>query len=173
MAELAKRMIERFHLGEIVFFPWIILNILGDGCNSVVGCLPSLPYQFNRVVHPNLPPFIIRVHSVDMEEYLYFFPYLKAFISWIHQSLMPCNCSLSQCKLKGGWSHEVFWAKSLLLTPYTLTSESIFSILFSIHFVRCWQGEFIQQSRASVVGDHLLYSHDLDVWFRGDVVRRK
>ena len=26
--------------------------------------------------------------------------------------------------------------------------------------------------RASLVGDHLLYSHDLNVWFRGDVVRR-
>ena len=28
------------------------------------------------------------------------------------------------------------------------------------------------QSRASLVGDHFLYSHDLNVCFRGDIVRR-
>ena len=27
-------------------------------------------------------------------------------------------------------------------------------------------------SRASSVGDHFLYSHDLNVWFRCDIVRR-
>ena len=36
------------------------------------------------------------------------------------------------------------------LTLYTLTSVCIFSILFSIHFLRCWQGEFVWQSRASL-----------------------
>ena len=30
-----------------------------------------------------------------------------------------------------------------LLTLYTLTSVCIFSILFSIHFQRGWQGEFV------------------------------
>ena len=29
------------------------------------------------------------------------------------------------------------------LTLYTLTSVCIFSILFSIHFLRCWHGEFV------------------------------
>ena len=29
------------------------------------------------------------------------------------------------------------------LTLYTLTSVCIFSILFSIHFLMCWQGEFV------------------------------
>ena len=47
------------------------------------------------------------------------------------------------------------------LTLYTLISVCIFSILFSIHFLRCWQGEFVQQSRASFLNDHCLYSHDL------------
>ena len=28
------------------------------------------------------------------------------------------------------------------------------------------------QSRASLVGNHFLYSHDLNVWFRWDIVRR-
>ena len=30
-----------------------------------------------------------------------------------------------------------------LLTLYTLTSVCIFSILFSIHFLKCWMGEFV------------------------------
>ena len=56
------------------------------------------------------------------------------------------------------------------LNLYILTSVCIFSILFSIHFQRCWQGEFFYQSKASLVGDHLLYSCDLTFWFRGDIV---
>ena len=49
---------------------------------------------------------------------------------------------------------------------YTLLSECIVSILFCIHFLICLT------VRASLVGDHFLYSHDLNVWFRGDIVRR-
>ena len=49
------------------------------------------------------------------------------------------------------------------LTLYTITSVCIFSILLSKHFLRCWQGEFISQSRASLVGDHFLYFHNLNV----------
>ena len=41
----------------------------------------------------------------------------------------------------------------VLLILYTQTSVCIFSILFSIHFLKCWQGEF---SKASFVGDHFL-----------------
>ena len=58
------------------------------------------------------------------------------------------------------------------LTLYILISVSIFSILFSTHFQRGWQGEFVSQSRAALVGDHLFYSHDCRVWFRADIVRR-
>ena len=32
-------------------------------------------------------------------------------------------------------------------TLYTLISECIFSILFSIHFLKFWQGEFVLQSQ--------------------------
>ena len=58
-------------------------------------------------------------------------------------------------------------------TLNTLTSVCIISILFSIHFLWCWQGEFVQRSRASLVGDHFLYSCDLNVSVSGDFVRRK
>ena len=58
------------------------------------------------------------------------------------------------------------------LILYTLISLCIFSILFIIHFLRCWKGEFVEQSRTSLVGDHFLYPHDLNVWFRGDLKRK-
>ena len=53
------------------------------------------------------------------------------------------------------------------LTLSTLTPVWIPSILFSIRFLRCWQGDFVQQS---LVGNHFLYSCDLNVTFRGDIV---
>ena len=45
-------------------------------------------------------------------------------------------------------SHNIIFEKKKLiwrlhLTLYTLTSVCIFSILFSIHFLRCWEGEFV------------------------------
>lgn len=59
-----------------------------------------------------------------------------------------------------------------LLTLYTLASICIYSILPPTHFLCYWQGEFVQQSTASFVGDHFCYSHDCYVWFRCDIVRR-
>ena len=50
---------------------------------------------------------------------------------------------------------------NFLTYPYTLTSVCIFSVLFFTQFVRCWQGEFVEQSRA----DQFLDSQDLDVFF--------
>ena len=49
------------------------------------------------------------------------------------------------------------------LTLYSPTSMCIFSILLPRHFLGFLQGEFVQQSRDYCVGDHLLYSHDLNV----------
>ena len=69
----------------------------------------------------------------------------------------------AECFMRGGrWGHKEgnmlsfytqIWKKKVLLTLYTQTSVCIFSILFSRHFLRCWQGEF---SIASFVGDHFL-----------------
>ena len=61
--------------------------------------------------------------------------------------------------------------RSPLSTFYT-TSVCIFSVLFSIHFLRCRLGEFAQQSRASLVGDRFLYSHDLNARFGVEIVGR-
>ena len=86
--------------------------------------------------------------------------------SWVFKGCMICKGN--NMTLSAHLSKENFY----LLTLYTLTSVCIFSILFSIHFQRGWQGEFVSQSRAALVGDHLLYSHDFCVWFRGDILRR-
>ena len=68
----------------------------------------------------------------------------------------------------------MFWTPHCLhfVALYTLTSVCIFSTLFFIHFPRCWQGEFVIQSKGSLPGDHFLYSHYLNVWFRSDIVGR-
>ena len=44
-----------------------------------------------------------------------------------------------------------------VLANFTLMSVSIFPKLFSIHFLRCCQGEFVYQLIVSVVGDRVLY----------------
>ena len=49
-----------------------------------------------------------------------------------------------------------------------LASVCIFSMQFSTHFLWHWQGEFVEQSRASLNGDNILYSRDLNVWFGGE-----
>ena len=64
------------------------------------------------------------------------------------------------------------WCIETHLTLHTLTLVCLFSLLICLHFLRCWQGEFVQQSRASSVDDLSLHSRDLNVWFRGDIVRR-
>ena len=69
--------------------------------------------------------------------------------------------------------HVYTWLSSKCVIPlYTLTSVCIFSILIPIHFFRCWQKDFVQSSWASIHGDHFLYSHDLNVRFSSDIVRR-
>ena len=60
------------------------------------------------------------------------------------------------------WPLHVF-----VLSLYTLTSVSIFCILFSAHFQRCWQGEFLKQSIANLfpINDNTSIIHlKLLVW---------
>ena len=51
-------------------------------------------------------------------------------------------------------NHKSLWS---LLTLFIITSICVFFILFFIHSLRWWHGEFFYQSRASLVGDNLLY----------------
>ena len=101
---------------------------------------------------------------------------LQRYISWssltcLLDELLRIFCWFSNC---GSWSENFCRLKGgvKILTIYTLISVCIFSILFSIHFLRCWQGEFVYRSKASFVDNHFLYSCDLNILFRGDIVRR-
>ena len=87
----------------------------------------------------------------------------------------PCSCTCYAIPCKSvlkSISDLLTWDNTVWLTLCTITSVCIFSILFFIHFSTCWQGEFVKQSRASLVGHDFLYSIDFIVWFRGDIVRR-
>ena len=55
------------------------------------------------------------------------------------------------------------WGEEAIISLYIQRSVYIFSILFSIHFWRCWRGEFVSQSTVSLVKDYFLYSSDLNV----------
>ena len=85
----------------------------------------------------------------------------RAFVS--SSSLLPLSSSSSWCT--GSWELDVTGGYSIQLsrcccitccnkntgysfTLHTITSICIFSILFSIHFPRCWEGEFVYQTRA-------------------------
>ena len=58
-------------------------------------------------------------------------PYIIFFV-WLYES------DIYQHKV-----YKIGDALALWLTLYTLTSVCIFSILFSIHFPMCWQGELV------------------------------
>ena len=58
------------------------------------------------------------------------------------------------------WIH--IWQKTVLeSTSHPNISEHILP-LFCLHSLRYWQGEFVSWSKASSVGDHFLYSRDLN-----------
>ena len=59
---------------------------------------------------------------------------------------------------------------AFVFNPLEPTSMWIFSLLLSLNFHGCWQGEFAWQSRVSSIGDHPLYSIDLNVGFRGKLL---
>ena len=97
-------------------------------------------------------------------------------ISWFHYySLAYANkysYSFSKCTTE----RVARTCSDCRITPVfsinTLTSVCTFSILHSIHFLRCWQGEVLWQSRAFLVCDHFLYSLNLNEGFSGGIVRR-
>ena len=91
-----------------------------------------------------------------------------------HKNPMPSSLPSVMKEFLGNSSRS--WRTSFknFVYPWTLTHTSVcmFSILLSVLFLRGWQGEFLYQSRASLVVDYFLYSCDLNVWLRGGMVRR-
>ena len=84
--------------------------------------------------------------------------------SWVHCLIQKILLQPSNVILEAKWTlrkNVTFGRETNSLEPtltfYTIMSVCIFSILFSMHFFRCLQGEFVWQSKASIIGDHFLY----------------
>ena len=91
-------------------------------------------------------------------------------VTVIEHQVLQNGVQVDEYRIQRSFSNKILRVHRL--TRYTLALVCIFSIVSSIHHLKRWQGEFVQQSRASLVGDHVLYSLDLNVLFRGDIVRR-
>ena len=74
---------------------------------------------------------------------------------------VPSNSFSFNCWLRLAVSACIWKYMIWSITLYTLASACIFPVLLPIHFLECWQGEFVKPSRASLVGDHFLYSCSL------------
>ena len=68
--------------------------------------------------------------------------------SSLDEGCLEAEVEESELNKNKKWHHKLF---------HTQTPVCIFSILFFIHFPRCWQGEFVYQSKDSLVGDNSLY----------------
>ena len=105
---------------------------------------------------------------------------LKLFPQWTFHSLKLSSITdgLFQFKRNRLYSlvdsFESFSAPSVfsLSALYTLTSVFTFSILFIHTFPKVLTRRIFPTIRASVVGDHFIYSHDLYLYFRDDIIRR-
>ena len=79
------------------------------------------------------------------------------------QKVKLCNTNTCSSRL---YSESTVQSDTYDLTLSTLAPVWVSSTLFSIYFLSWWQGDFVQQSRASLVGDHFFYSGDLNGGFR-------
>ena len=100
--------------------------------------------------------FVLMLQSWNYQKegkYLTVKPFYQYFL-WCYWKVL-CDswnfyCSTKLVNICGNGLNKV--ALSQTLTLYTLTSECIFSILFSIHFLKCQEGEFFNhQELLSVV----------------------
>ena len=68
------------------------------------------------------------------------------------------------------WTPEPLNTKDLNLLYTSIIMQPLLAVLYT--FSMALQGEFVEQSRASWLCFHFLFSPDLDVWFRCDIVGR-
>ena len=132
---------------------WLPPRFSYCACNS----WEILLYGFNSSLNPS--HLKISMHIL--------YPVLYQYIPL---KVLTSRISLTIQSFFSWWS--IIFIILMSLTLYRLTSVFIFSTLFSAHLLMCWQREFVQQSKVSLVGDYFLYSHDINVWFSGDNVGR-
>ena len=132
---------------------------------------------------PNQPLRVLRgrVYVVFQRGYFYHLPFERSgrgrglVVASLHSILWPPLCTCKSRLLLFFYPTIGYYLSAmdqlcLSINPLHINNSRhilIFSILFSIHFLRCCQREFVQQSRTSIIVDHFLFPCDLYVWFTG------
>ena len=88
--------------------------------------------------------------------FLFYFIFFYSFRSYYHPLSLPRNLNKLVKRSYSTLPFLTSFPRIFLSTLYTLSVWQ-FSILFSIHVLRCWRGEFVSQSRASLVAYHFLF----------------
>ena len=126
-------------------------SLVIDVSNSVFSCCLIInPLPINPV---SIFSFLLFIHFLS---FLLLLWYMKHNII-IYTEMVEDNFS----SLVIDVSNSVF-SCCLIINPLPINPVSTFSFLLFIHFVRCWQGEFVYQSKVSFVGDHFLHFHPCD-----------
>ena len=105
------------------------------------------------------------------------FKSLLSFRSFIQYSKETLTAYLQPFKVKYCTNHNFFLALFIFSFMLNLSHPTISMHILhtvSVHFLRCWQGGFIWQSKVSLVqiGYNFLSSRYLNISFMGDIVRR-
>ena len=99
------------------------------------------------------------VHS--LAGFLFFIFYSRLFMCY----KLMCSGVWATQVLKSVWiiCSTTTLFMSIVFNPLHPNISCIFSLLSSIYFLKYWKGEFGSQSRGSLVGDHFLYSLDINL----------
>ena len=148
-----------------------------DFCLAFKFCLAFefdlVQHQLIQMAHPQADDSDAILCVFVSPEWLLMF--IKTVPVFLDAKLLLFKFSVAEAGcLNWTWLSRYCWLFNDLLqyfhfTPYTLTSVCIFSILFPIHFLRCWQRELTLRSKDSLVFYDFPYSDDLSVRFRGDI----
>ena len=88
-------------------------------------------------------------HETGSQSYWSLFVFSISIKEYCHSSWVRCKSIPSH---PSSFSQLSEYNSNYFIKAFcSLTSVCIFSILFSIHSLLCWQGEFVYQSRASLV----------------------
>ena len=104
----------------------------------------SVYFRLNPNLSTNVPMDEGRIEMLEQVQFD-----ARKHLEKIDETLKTCAKNLLQDKtvLNRGMDrfrnwYRTTWADIFVMILYTLTSLCIFSILFFIHFLRCWWGEF-------------------------------
>ena len=148
----------QFWFISILFTNWPITNDHQEGV-STMNSYQSVSANF---IHGSIPR-----HISCIKLFLYLIVKIFSKVRSVH--LLHVRSGEERCA-KQTWSGKIYNSEKkkkaseqisfvlVTLILYTLTSVCINSILFSIHFQRSWEGEFVLQSRGALWWSSSLFS---------------